>query len=223
MLEINNLNVSFKNQKILKELSLKINKNEVIGILGKNGAGKSTLFNSIYRNIKFDGEILINNRPIEKNDIGFVEAENYFYPYMLGEEYLKFFNKNELEINKLVKIFNIPLNKFIDEYSTGMKKKIAIISTIALNRPILLLDEPFNGLDMESVENLYLVINELKKKNITIIISSHIIETLINVCDKICFLQNSTIQKTYDKVDFKFIENDIRSEIKNKYKENEFC
>ena len=94
MLEIKNLDVAFKNQKVLENLSLKVNVDEIIGILGKNGAGKSTLFNSIYNNVRFQGEILLNEKPIEKKDIG--PAKGFFTESKLYKSYLQYAQKRKL-------------------------------------------------------------------------------------------------------------------------------
>lgn len=205
MLEINNLSVSLNKNKILSDLSLKSEKGTTIGILGKNGAGKTTLFNTIYGDIKFDGNILFNSKKIKKSDIGYVEAENYFYPYMLGKEYLSFFSLNQNFVEEFTPFFDLPLNEYVHNYSTGMKKKLAILSVIAMDKEILLFDEPFNGLDFESVEVLYKIIKNLKKQHKIILISSHIIETLTNTCDFICVLNNGVIesiinQNNFDKI-----------------------
>ena len=202
MLLINNLKVSFKEKNVLQNLNLNISKGEIFGILGKNGAGKTTLFQSIYQNINYSGEILIDNTKASKTKIGFVETENYFYPYMVGNEYLSFFKDIKNLKTDFVKKFDIPLKKYIDSYSTGMKKKIALTGTILLDKPFLILDEPFNGLDFESVEILYSVIKDLKNNNKTILISSHILETLTNTCDRIGILKNGIIENIFSKSDF---------------------
>jgi ABC-2 type transport system ATP-binding protein len=202
MLLINNLKVSFKEKNVLQNLNLNISKGEIFGILGKNGAGKTTLFQSIYQNINYSGEILIDNAKASKAKIGFVETENYFYPYMLGSEYLSFFKDIKNLKTAFIEKFDIPLKKYIDSYSTGMKKKIALIGAILLDKPFLILDEPFNGLDFESVEILYSVINDLKNNNKTILISSHILETLTNTCDRIGILKDGMIENIYSKNDF---------------------
>ena len=202
MLLINNLKVSFKEKNVLQNLNLNISKGEIFGILAKNAAGNTTLFQSIYQNINYSGEILIDNIKASKSKIGFVETENYFYPYMLGSEYLSFFKDTKSLKTDFVEKFDIPLKKYIDSYSTGMKKKIALTGTILLDKPFLILDEPFNGLDFESVEILYSVIKDLKNNNKTILISSHILETLTNTCDRIGILKNGMIDSIYTKNDF---------------------
>ncbi|MGH1516549.1 ABC transporter ATP-binding protein [Chryseobacterium sp. JK1] len=203
MLEIKNINVDFKNQKVLNNLNLSIEEGCILGILGKNGAGKTTLFESLYKSVPFSGEISWKNERLQRKMISYLETENYFYPYITGEEYLSYFaSEKEAEVAKIIEKFNIPLKKYVQYYSSGMKKKLALIGMLMLDKPINILDEPFNGVDFEGVHILYDIIRELKSENKIVIISSHIIETLFHTCDKIAFLQNGAIEKIYNKEEF---------------------
>ncbi|MDO4225226.1 MAG: ABC transporter ATP-binding protein [Bergeyella zoohelcum] len=204
MFVLEQINISYSKNKIIKHIDLQVHKGEVIGVLGKNGAGKTTLFNAIYQNIPYNGKILYQNKPINRKNISFLEAENYFYPYMTGREYLSFFGiEKNLENNiELIEKLQIPLDKFIHNYSTGMKKKIAILAILLMNKDIVILDEPFNGVDYESVNIIYEIIRNLKNSNKIILLSSHIIETLFNTCDKIIVLENGEITKTIPKTEF---------------------
>jgi len=208
MLEVRNLNVSFKNQKVLQGFNLSIENGEIVGILGKNGAGKTTFFESLFRNVKFSGEIILENQHLKREQISYLETENYFYPYITGKEYLSYFsgNKNSKHI-ELIEKFNLPLNKFVQYYSSGMKKKLALIGMLLLDKPINILDEPFNGVDFEGVHILYDIIRNLKSENRIVIISSHIIETLFHTCDKIAILQNGQIEKIYEKSEYELLKN----------------
>ncbi|WP_343680570.1 ATP-binding cassette domain-containing protein [Chryseobacterium arthrosphaerae] len=203
MLEIKNINVEFKNQKVLNGLHLSIEEGCILGILGKNGAGKTTLFESLYQTLKFSGSITWKNERLQRKMISYLETENYFYPYITGEEYLAYFTSGkEADITEIIKKFNLPLKKYVQYYSSGMKKKLALIGMLMLDKPINILDEPFNGVDFEGVHILYDIIRQLKSENKIVIVSSHIIETLFHTCDKIAVLQNGKIERIYDKEDF---------------------
>lgn len=203
MLEIKNINVTFKNQKVLNDLHLSIEEGCILGILGKNGAGKTTLFESLYQSLKFSGNITWNNERLQRKMVSYLETENYFYPYITGEEYLSYFaSAKETEISKVIEKFNLPLKKYVQYYSSGMKKKLALIGMLMLDKPINILDEPFNGVDFEGVHILYDIIRQLKFENKIVMISSHIIETLFHTCDKIAVLQNGKIEKIYGREDF---------------------
>lgn len=203
MLEIKNLSVSFKDKNVLQNLNLEIEEGIILGILGKNGAGKTTLFESLYQSQKYNGEILWQNQKLLRENISYLETENYFYPYITGREYLSYFAKDKLpETIELAEKFQLPLDKYVQYYSSGMKKKLALIGMLMLDKPINILDEPFNGVDFEGVHLLYDIIHELKENKKLVIISSHIIETLFHTCDRIVTLENGAISNIFEKSDF---------------------
>src|ERR1700750_866062 len=134
MLEIKNVQVAFKNQKVLQGLNLSAREGNIIGILGKNGAGKTTLLDSLYQNIKFSGTIHWHGKTLKRSSVSYLETENYFYPYITGEEYLSYFlSKKQIDVNKLTEKFNLPLKKYVQYYSSGMKKKLALIGMLMLD------------------------------------------------------------------------------------------
>jgi len=203
MLEIKNLSVSFKDKDVLQSLNLEIEEGIIVGILGKNGAGKTTLFESLYQIQKYSGEILWKKQKLLRENISYLETENYFYPYITGREYLSYFAKDKLpKTIELAEKFQLPLEKYVQYYSSGMKKKLALIGMLMLDKPINILDEPFNGVDFEGVHLLYDIIRELKQSNKIVMISSHIIETLFHTCDRIVTLENGIISNIFEKSDF---------------------
>ena len=203
MLKIKNISVSFKDKNVLQNLSLEIEEGIILGILGKNGAGKTTLFESLYQSQKYNGEILWQSQKLLRESISYLETENYFYPYITGREYLSYFAKDKLpKTIELAEKFQLPLDKYVQYYSSGMKKKLALIGMLMLDKPINILDEPFNGVDFEGVHLLYDIIRELKQSNKMVIISSHIIETLFHTCDRIVTLENGIISNIFEKADF---------------------
>ena len=133
---------------------------------------------------------------------------------MKGAEYINLLSHGNptFDVGMWNEIFKLPLNKLIDAYSTGMKKKLALLGIISQDKSIMLLDEPFNGLDLETVENLNLILKELKKNKI-IVLTSHILEVLKINCDEISFLNNGSVQQTFSKPDFKHIDKYIKSDI----------
>lgn len=217
MLKVENLTVGYSKEKIiLNQLNLEIKKGEVYGILGMNGAGKTTLFKTIYGFLSHDsGDINWNNQPLSKNHLSFLETDNFFYSYMRGEEYLNILTDKNFNRN-LNEIFDLPLNELIDGYSTGMKKRLAFWGIIELDKDLVILDEPFNGVDIESVECFYILIEKMKNEGKTIIISSHIIESLTRTCDKVGYLKEGNIQRIYHKEEFKELQKDIQNLIVKK-------
>ena len=213
MIKIDNLKVNYGNNNVLNELCLGIFSNTIHGLVGLNGSGKTTLLNTIYGlKSKVLGTIQYKDKAIKRINIAFLETINYFYPRITGREYLDIFNAQNpnFDIDKWNKLFGLPLNKLIDDYSNGMKKKLALMGIICLDREVLILDEPFNGIDLETVQKIKILLLNLKTKK-TIIITSHILESLLPICDSISYLNNGKIEFTKGKRNFDEIENDIFS------------
>lgn len=215
MFSIQNITFNYNSKKILDDLSLKINEGSIFGVLGRNGAGKTTLFESIFQNTKYTGQILLKNQPINKRDISYLESENYFYPYLSVNDILNLLkNENEdKKVTKLTNFFNIPTDAIVEKLSLGTKKKLAILCNILIDRSVYLFDEPFNGLDFESVEKFYFIIDELKKRNKIVLISSHIMETLTNCSDHIGHLQNGKFTKIYLSEEYHLIRTHLTEDI----------
>ena len=213
MLAINDLHFSYASQKVLQGLSLQMPAGQIHGILGMNGAGKTTLFNVLYnRLVPEQGSFHFNEIPLLPQSIAYQETQSYFYPYLKGREYLELIarTKPDFVIEKWNGLFELPLESLIDGYSTGMKKKLAFLGVLAMDRPILLLDEPFNGVDVESNEKLFRILQRLRNKGKLIILSSHIIQSLTGIADKIHFLQEGLIQRTYPAAIFPQLELELK-------------
>ncbi|WP_138429805.1 ABC transporter ATP-binding protein [Fodinibius saliphilus] len=216
MLKIKNIYFSYGEEQVLRDFSLELKAGNIHGILGANGAGKTTLFQIIYGLLTASkGKVIFPDKNFDASQIGYLETEPWFYPYMKGSEYIDLLSHGNLSFDVQLwnKIFKLPLNKLIDTYSTGMKKKLALLGIISQDKPVMLLDEPFNGLDLETVENLNLILKELKKENKIIVLTSHILEVLKINCDKISFLNKGTVRKTFSKPDFQDINRYIKSDI----------
>ena len=221
MISIKNLSISYKkNENVIEGLNLQMQNNCIHGIVGLNGAGKTTLLNSIFGLKKHDkGEILFNKKKLSKRLISYLPTENYFYSNITGREYLNLFKNKEFDTEKWNLLFILPLDKVIDTYSTGMKKKLALLGILKKDKPLMILDEPFNGLDIETSRIIRSILLKLKDKGKTMIVTSHIIETLTNMCDYIHYLENGRIKHSIEKNEFKDFENEIFHSIENKNKE----
>lgn len=214
MLQINDLHFSISSTPILQGISASFEKGKVYGILGKNGAGKTTFFRSLFGfyhpqsgHIDYQGKIL------EKKHISFLETENYLYPYMRGMEYLRLIKNDAALIKKWNNIFDLPLDQLSQEYSTGMKKKLALMGVLLQDREILLLDEPFNGVDLESNEKIMSILQKLKHEK-TILVSSHILSTLSEISDHIYVLEKGAFVQKIDKPNFQAFEQQLKQDIK---------
>lgn len=221
MIRIDKLTVSFSNNKVLDNISIDFESNKIYGIVGLNGAGKTTFFNALASNLKANsGEIKWNNNIITNKDIAYLETVNFFYSRITGKEYLQLFKQTNLDFNldSLQAFLKLPLDELIETYSTGMKKKLALLGVLKQNKPVFLLDEPFNGLDLETNKIVELIITTLKQKGKTIFLSSHIIDPLLVVCDEIHFLENGQFTKTFTKANFHKLEDELFSKLKTEAK-----
>lgn len=207
MLEINNLTVSYGKKTVIENLSVNFGAAQVHGLAGLNGSGKTTLLNTIYSFKRSDsGTILYNDIPINRSSISFLETENHFYTNITGREYLGLFKPYKKESDEAWnRLFKLPIDQIIDGYSTGMKRKLALMATLKQDKPIVILDEPFNGLDMETSKVLSLIIPKLREKGKTIIVTSHILESLTGICDFIHYLNDRKIQFSRTKDEFENI------------------
>jgi len=212
-IEVNDLTKTFykENAPILKNLSLQVKKGEVFGLIGRNGAGKSTTIKCICGILPFDsGKIIINGYDIEKEplqakiSLGYVPDNHYLYEEMTGSEYLEFISavfqvkNHRCVIEKQVKAFEIDknINDFISSYSHGMKQKISIIASLLHEPDVLILDEPFTGLDVSASYQLRLVIKEYKEKGKTVFLTSHNIDLVEKLCDRVAIIKDGVILET---------------------------
>ncbi len=218
MITIENLSISYSNgNMVIDSLNLDIADSSIHGIVGLNGAGKTTLLNAFFGLKKVEaGTILWNENKLNRNDISYLVSEPYFYPNITGNEYLSLFKGENFDSEKWNELFHLPLKNTIDTYSTGMRKKLAILSVIKQDKPILILDEPFNSLDVETCRNIRSILLGLKGKGKLIIITSHIVETLTNLCDYIHFLEGGRIKFSKEKNDFEEFEKELFQSIENK-------
>ncbi|HZJ74294.1 MAG TPA: ATP-binding cassette domain-containing protein [Perlabentimonas sp.] len=217
MITIENLCLSYGKIKVIESLDLTILENTINGVVGLNGSGKTTLLNAIYglKSVE-SGTIRWQGEKVTKKVISYLVTEPFFYSNITGNEYLSLFKNSSFDTNKWNELFHLPLNQIIDEYSTGMKKKLAVLSVLKQDKPIMILDEPFNGLDIETCRIIRSVLLRLKEKGKTIIITSHIIETLTNLCDYIHFLEGGKILFSKEKNEFEEFEKELFQNLENK-------
>lgn len=210
MLKINIVKKAFGNKTILENIDFTISMNGIYGVVGKNGEGKTTFFKCITNLTNFSGDIFYDNLPIKNNEIAFFPTEVPLYDELTAKEFFNFYKELlNLKGNNTINLFDVPQDKLIKTFSTGMKKKAYMNAVFQKEYAIYIFDEPFNGLDLESNYILMNYIRQLSKTSI-VFISSHILEILYKDCN-IIFLINSTMIQKFEKCRYDEIERELFS------------
>lgn len=210
MLRIENLTKVYGQHKAVDSLSLHIALGEIYGFIGHNGAGKTTTLKACCGILRFDdGEIYINGKSIKeepvacKRDIAYIPDNPDLYEFLSGIKYLNFIadifgvSKHEREerINKYADMFELTgdLAQPISAYSHGMKQKLAIISALIHSPKLLIMDEPFVGLDPKAAHILKGLMRELCDNGGAIFFSTHVLEVAEKLCDKVAIIKNGKL------------------------------
>jgi len=214
MIEIQNLSKKFGTKEVLKNINLRFEEGKVYGIVGENGAGKTTLFKCIADLEDYNGKITSDLSPL-KNHLGLLLTEPFFFSKITGKEYIQLLcNARNVKMENIQErnIFDLPLNQYASTYSTGMKKKLALTAILLQENNYFILDEPFNGVDIQSNIVLTEIILKLKSLNKIVLISSHIFSTLNDTCDEIILFNNGEQIRTVAKNEFKDLEELMKSQ-----------
>lgn len=212
MIEIKNYSKSYSGNKVVDDISFKVNDGEIFGFIGHNGAGKTTTIKSIVGILDFEeGDILINGisikqNPIEcKKQIAYVPDNPDIYDNLKGIEYLNFIAdifeiSKDIRLNRFKKYSDMfEMTRYLGDeiatYSHGMKQKLAIISALIHDPKVLVLDEPFVGLDPKAVFDLKEVMKELCNLGTSVFFSTHILDVAEKLCDKVAIIKSGKIVK----------------------------
>lgn len=211
MIQIQNVSKSFKGTSAIKNLTLKVDKGEILGLLGANGAGKSTTINMLLGFLNPDsGDVHINDIDTTKNaqktrkHIGYIPENVNLYPYLSGLENLDYFCKlaglkySKSELENYLNICGLQSeaqHKKVSGYSKGMRQKVGIAIAYAKKATVYLLDEPASGLDPLASNELSILLKKLASEGATILMASHDIFRVREVCDRIGILKNGILVK----------------------------
>ena len=213
MLKIDHFTKTYGEKKAVDDLSLHIRQGEIYGFIGHNGAGKTTTLKSVAGIMQFDsGEILIDGTSIQKDPIGCKKKMAYIpdnpdlYEFMTGMQYLNFVgdifaipaDRRKQRIQELADTFELTgdLNQPISAYSHGMKQKLAIISAWIHEPKLILMDEPFVGLDPTASHILKGMMREVCNQGGAIFFSTHVLEVAEKLCDKVAIIKGGKLVRS---------------------------
>lgn len=221
MIEIKNVSKTYNGKKkVLKNVSFKIESGEIFAFIGHNGAGKTTMIKSIMGILDFEeGDILIDNKSIKeeplecKRIMAYVPDNPDLYENMKAIDFINFIcdmyevpeNIRRENTLKYAKMFEIEdkLNDDISSFSHGMKQKVALIAALAHNPKVLIMDEPFVGLDPKAVYDMKEIMRDMTKNGKTIFFSTHILDVAEKLCDRVAIIKDGTIVKVGKMKDIK--------------------
>ncbi len=213
MLKIEHLTKIYGDKKAVDDLSLEINEGEIYGFIGHNGAGKTTTLKSVVGILNFEkGEIYIDGVSIKddpircKKNIAYIPDNPDLYEFMTGIQYLNFIadifgvsaEDREKRINELAEMLEIKadLGSSISSYSHGMKQKLALISAWIHQPKLIIMDEPFVGLDPKASHSMKKMMRETCDKGSAIFFSTHVLEVAEKLCDKIAIIKDGKLIKS---------------------------
>lgn len=234
MLKISNLNKNYPSFS-LKDVSFEVKPGQIMGFIGRNGAGKTTTLKAIMNLIHYEsGKISAFDKDMTENElenkqrIGFALSELNYYPNKTIRQLMnvtKRFYKNfdENKFNEVCKLFNLNLDKKLEELSSGMKVKYSVAVALSHKAELLILDEPTSGLDPVSRDEILDILREIvKNKDRAILFSTHITSDLDKCASNITYIHNGKIVYTGEKKDFIGSYLFVRDKTKNKSLEKEY-
>ena len=202
LLKINNLNKSFDNKEILKDINLSIQRGKIIGLLGKNGVGKTTLIKIINDLLTpTSGEILIKGQKIgveTKKAISYLPERTYLNKQMKVSEVISYFedfydNFDSEKAKKLLKDLDLDINQKLAKMSKGMQEKVQLVLVMSRNADLYVLDEPLGGVDPATRDYILDTILSNFNENASVIISTHLISDIEKILDEVIFIDKGQI------------------------------
>jgi ABC-2 type transport system ATP-binding protein len=215
MLEVIDLHKAYGRHEVLRGVSLAVRPGTIHGLVGANGAGKTTLINCLYGlESGFTGTVrATESAGLVREVTGLLPYEPYFYPRLTGREYVAFClqarGRPVPDLRPWNELLELPLDQFATEYSAGMKKKLALLALLVQDFAYLILDEPFNGLDLEANLLLKEMLKRLRQRGTGILLTSHLLGTLTEVADEATVLVGGRVQRHYEASAFGTLEADL--------------
>ncbi|MBS9338710.1 ATP-binding cassette domain-containing protein [Fructobacillus sp. M2-14] len=232
LLELRHVSKHFGSYKAMDDVSFSVEEGRIVGLIGPNGAGKSTTMRAMTGLMRFDsGEVIFDNEPVQFGKtkalakMGNLIEYPSIYPNFTAEDHMKYYamdSENPEDINELMKLTGIDGENFgkrkAKNFSLGMKQRLGIAIALIRRPKLVILDEPMNGLDPQSVREIRSLIQDLAKKGISFVISSHLLDELQRLADDVVIINKGKVVRkaTMDE----FLSED-KAQVKVKTSDNE--
>lgn len=208
MVEVEGLSKEFRGERVLQDVSMKLERGKIYGLVGMNGSGKTVFMKCLCGFLKpTAGKVIVDGKEIGKEidfpkDLGLMIETPGFIPYISGKSNLKNLAliRNRIgdsEIEEAMRLVGLDpqLKKHVSKYSLGMRQRLGIAQAIMEHPQLLILDEPFNGLDVQGVKEIRQLLLSLQEQGVTILLASHYDEDIRTLCEEVYLVQEHRIQK----------------------------
>lgn len=202
MLELKNIKKTYTGGKVaVKDVSLKLEPGQIVGLFGENGAGKTTLMKCILNLLKYEGEVTLDGEPVSHKNItrlSFATNEHSFFPTLTARSHREFYAEhfetfNPRRFDALMDFFELPKSKAVGQFSTGQKNQFEVILAVSQGADYILMDEPFAGNDVFNREDFYKVLLGILEPNETILLSTHLLEEVEPIISRAVLMHKGEI------------------------------
>ena len=225
MLELKQLHKKYGSKVAVRDVELRVDRGEIVGLFGENGAGKTTLMKCVLGLLRHEGEVLLDGQPITRKTIeklSFATCEHSFFPNLTPTDHKIFYRSQfptfkEKRFDALMDFFELPVGKRVRSFSTGQKNQFEVILALCQGADYILMDEPFAGNDVFNREDFYKVLLGILEPNETVILSTHLLEEVEQFISRAVLLRKGEIVGDVSMLELQEQGKDLMSYVKEVY------